>query len=100
MKKLLLFLLALSTLSYSTPKVSYRTGTAYALGEFFNSPANKVLAADKIVQLEENIFAQKVKYQTYSDFGGQIIKEKIFIFKQIGSTYKFLEKIDVKDMSL
>ncbi|WP_297596093.1 hypothetical protein [uncultured Cetobacterium sp.] len=100
MKKLLLFLLALSTLSYSTPKVSYKTGAAYALREIFNSPAKKILVAGQVVQLDENLFAQKIKYQTYSDFGGQIIKENIFIFKKIESSYKFLEKLNVEDIEL
>ena len=100
MKKAFLFLLALSTLSYSAPKTSYRTGVAFALGDYFNSPATKVLEAGKVVQLEDNIYAQKVKYQAYSDFGGQIVKEKIFILKKIDSTFKFVEKLDVGEIEL
>ncbi|MGL5638274.1 MAG: hypothetical protein ACRCW7_02880 [Cetobacterium sp.] len=100
MKKAILFLLALSTLSYSAPKTSYKTGVAFALGSYFNTPAVKVLEADRVIQLEENLFVQKVKYQTYNDFGGQIVKEKIFVFKKINSTYSFVEKLDVGDIQL
>ncbi|MGL5175149.1 MAG: hypothetical protein ACRC7F_02175 [Cetobacterium sp.] len=100
MKKAVLFLLALSTLSYSAPKTSYKTGVAFALGSYFNTPAVKVLEADRVVQLEEGLFAQKIKYQTYNDFGGQIIKEKIFVLKQINSTYSFVEKLNVGEIDL
>ena len=100
MKKAFLFLLALSTLSYSAPKTSYRTGVAFALGDYFNTPAKKVLEAGKVIQLEDNIFAQKVKYQTYSDFGGQIFKEQIFILKKVDSTYKFVEKLNVDEIEI
>ncbi|MCQ8211044.1 hypothetical protein NON08_00465 [Cetobacterium somerae] len=100
MKKAFLFLLALSTLSYSAPKTSYRTGVAFALGDYFNTPAKKVLEAGQVIQLEDNIFAQRVKYQTYSDFGGQIFKEQIFILKKIDSTYKFVEKLNVGEIDI
>ena len=91
-------LLALSTLSYSAPKTSYKTGVAFALRGYFNTPAIKVLEADKVVQLEENLFAQKVKYKTYNDFGGQIVKEKIFVLKKIDQTFSFVEKLDIGDI--
>ncbi|WP_418966120.1 hypothetical protein [Cetobacterium sp.] len=100
MKKAFLFLLAFSTLTYSAPKTSYRTGVAFALGDYFNSPAKKVLEASKVVQLEDNIFAQRVKYQTYTDFGGQILKEHIFIIKKIDSIYKFVEKLNVEELEI
>ena len=100
MKKAFLFLLALSTLSYSAPKTSYRTGVAFALGDYFNNPGKKVLEAGKVIQLEDNIFAQKVKYQTYNDFGGQIFKEQIFILKKIDSTYKFVEKLNIGEIDI
>ena len=100
MKKAFLFLLALSTLSYSAPKTSYRTGVDFALGDYFNSPATKVLQAGKVVQLKENIYAQNVKYQAYSDDGGQIVKEKIFIVTQIEYTFKCVEKLKVIEIEL
>lgn len=102
MKKILLplFLLSISALSYSAPKASYKTGVAYALNDFFTGPSKKVVEVNEIIQLEENIYAQKVKYQTYNDFGGQIFKEKVFIIKKIGSSYKFMEKLDIDDINL
>jgi hypothetical protein len=100
MKKAFLLLLALSTMTYSAPKRSYKTGVAFALGDYFNTPGKKVLEAGEIIQLDDGIFAQKVRYQTYSDFGGQIFRENIFILKKIDSTYKFVEKLDVGDIEI
>ncbi|MGL5089075.1 MAG: hypothetical protein ACRC6Z_06500 [Cetobacterium sp.] len=100
MKKICLLLLALSTLSYSTPRTSYKTGVAFALGSYFNTPAIKVLEVTKVKQLEENIYAQKIKYQTYNSFGGQLVQEKIFVFKKIDNKFSFVEKLDINEIEI
>ncbi|MGL4425413.1 MAG: hypothetical protein ACRCZ0_11610 [Cetobacterium sp.] len=100
MKKILLLALAISTLSYSAPKTSYKTGVAFALKDYFDTPAVKVIEVNDVVQLEENVFAQRVKYKTYNDFGGEVVEEGIFILKKIDNKYSFMEKLSKEDIEL
>ncbi|MGL5356063.1 MAG: hypothetical protein ACRDAQ_05880, partial [Cetobacterium sp.] len=72
----------------------------FALGNFFNTPAVKIIEVNGIEQLEENVYAQKIKYQTYNSFGGQIIEEKIFILKKVDNKVSFIEKLNTTDLSI
>lgn len=93
MKKTIIFL-SISVISLCAPKQSYTDGSAYALRDYFSTKNKEIITTSKIMKLEDKIYAQKIKYKTFSSFGKPQIKEKIFIIKDINSVYTFVEKIE------
>nr|WP_307776031.1 hypothetical protein [uncultured Cetobacterium sp.] len=98
MKKILFLLFGISFVTFSAPKTSYQTGVAYALRNYFGTYNKEVLSVSDVVKIDDKIYAQKIKYKTYSDFGGRMVKEAVFIIKDINSVYTFVEKIDDENM--
>lgn len=94
MKRGFILFFLISSVILSAPKTSYDNGVAYALNNYFSGYDKEILKVSKVIPLEENIYAQKIQYKTFSHFGRQIIKEKIFIIKNINSKYVFIEKVN------